>query len=233
MPRKTKEEALATRSGILDAAERLFQAQGVSRTSLHDIACAAGVTRGAVYWHFKDKSDVFNAMMDRVILPMEQASAGLDADNGHAVLPGLRCMLVDVFARVTQDIHVRRVLEIALHKTENVDELSAVRERRLQMRRSYRARLERMLERAQQRGEIGSDLPPAQLALGLHALLDGLLQNWLFEPGGFDLPSVGAHAIDVQLAGMAPAPGGGAAARSAEVTAATGPRAGRRPYQAR
>lgn len=206
MARKTKEEAQATRSGILDAAELLFQARGVSRTSLHDIACAAGVTRGAVYWHFKDKSDLFNAMMDRVILPMEQASAGLDADNGNAVLPGLRRMLVDVFARVTQDIQVRRVLEIALHKTENVDELSAVRERRLQMRQSYRARLERMLERAQLRGEIGSALPAAQLALGLHALLDGLLQNWLFDPGSFDLQAVGAHAVDVQLAGMAPTP---------------------------
>jgi TetR/AcrR family acrAB operon transcriptional repressor len=214
MARKTKEEAQATRSGILDAAERLFQAQGVSRTSLHDIACAAGVTRGAVYWHFEDKSDLFNAMMDRVILPMEEANAGLDADNGHAVLPGLRRMLLDVLARATQDIQVRRVLEIALHKTENVEELSAVRERRLQMRQGYRARLERLLERAQARGEVDSALPAAQLAIGLHALLDGLLQNWLFDPGSFDLQAVGAGAVDVHLAGMAPKPGGAAAATS-------------------
>jgi TetR/AcrR family acrAB operon transcriptional repressor len=45
----------------------------VSRTSLSDIAAAAGTTRGAIYWHFKNKADVFNAMMDRVILPMEAA----------------------------------------------------------------------------------------------------------------------------------------------------------------
>lgn len=212
MPRKTKEEAQATRSSILDAAEQLFQAQGVSGTSLHDIACAAGVTRGAVYWHFKDKSDLFNAMMDRVILPMEQASAGLDADNGHAVLAGLRCMLLDVLARVTQDIQVRRVLEIALHKTENVEELSAVRERRRQMRHGFYARLERLLERAQARGEIDNTLPAAQLAVGLHALLDGLLQNWLFDPGSFDLQAVGACAVDVQLAGMASKPADAAAA---------------------
>ncbi|MDP2007444.1 MAG: TetR family transcriptional regulator [Rubrivivax sp.] len=204
MARKTKEEAQATRSSILDAAEVLFQAQGVSRTTLHEIATAAGVTRGAVYWHFKDKSDLFNAMMDRVILPMEPAAEGLAVVNGHAVLPALRALLLGVFARLTDDTHVRRVFEIALHKTENVTELSAVRERRLQMRQGFRARLERTLQRAQAQGEVNTALPAARLAIGLHALLDGLLQDWLFDPGSFDLQAVGAQAVDVHLAGMVP-----------------------------
>ena len=65
MVRRTKEEALATRDRILDTAELLFQQRGVSRTSLHELATAAGVTRGAIYWHFQDKADVFNAMMAR------------------------------------------------------------------------------------------------------------------------------------------------------------------------
>ena len=58
MPRKTKEEAQETRQRILDAAERVFQMQGVSRTSLAHIADAAGVTRGAIYWHFRNKADL-------------------------------------------------------------------------------------------------------------------------------------------------------------------------------
>ena len=49
MVRKTKEEAQETRSAILDAAELVFKENGVSRTSLAEIATAAGVTRGAVY----------------------------------------------------------------------------------------------------------------------------------------------------------------------------------------
>jgi AcrR family transcriptional regulator len=73
MVRRTKDDAQATRSQLLDAAERVFAEKGVSRTSLNDIAAAAGTTRGAIYWHFKNKADVFNAMMDRVILPMEAA----------------------------------------------------------------------------------------------------------------------------------------------------------------
>src|SRR4029079_5949728 len=49
MARRTKEEALSPRIRILDTAERLFERHGVSRTSLQDIAEAAGVTRGAIY----------------------------------------------------------------------------------------------------------------------------------------------------------------------------------------
>ncbi|RZI93264.1 MAG: TetR family transcriptional regulator, partial [Rubrivivax sp.] len=78
MVRRTKEDALATRDRLLDAAEHLFQAKGVSRTSLNDIATAAGTTRGAIYWHFKDKADLFNAMMERVTLPLEESAKQLD-----------------------------------------------------------------------------------------------------------------------------------------------------------
>ena len=48
MVRRTKEDAAATRNGLIDAAERVFFEKGVSRASLSDIANAAGATRGAI-----------------------------------------------------------------------------------------------------------------------------------------------------------------------------------------
>ena len=75
MVRRTKEEALQTRNRILDAAEQVFYDKGVSRTSLADIAAQAGVTRGAIYWHFENKGDLFTAMFDRVLLPLDELSA--------------------------------------------------------------------------------------------------------------------------------------------------------------
>jgi TetR/AcrR family acrAB operon transcriptional repressor len=62
MVRKTKAAALATRNSILDAAERMFCTRGVARTSLHEIADRKGLTRGAVYWHFKGKYDLLQAL---------------------------------------------------------------------------------------------------------------------------------------------------------------------------
>ena len=64
MARKTKQQALETRQHILDVAIRLFSQQGVSATSLAQIAQAAGVTRGAIYWHFKNKSDLFSEIWE-------------------------------------------------------------------------------------------------------------------------------------------------------------------------
>src|SRR5690606_616469 len=73
MVRRSKEDALATRTSLLDAAERAFLEKGVAGTSLNDIAVEAGTTRGAIYWHFRDKADLFNAMMQRVVMPLQFA----------------------------------------------------------------------------------------------------------------------------------------------------------------
>jgi TetR/AcrR family acrAB operon transcriptional repressor len=203
MVRKTKEEALVTRASILDAAERLFQAQGVSGTSLHEIALAAGVTRGAVYWHFRDKGDLFNAMMGRVCLPMEESGALLGQDDAAAPLAALHTHLAGIFERVAGDAQVRRVLEIATQKVEYVDELNAVRERHQQRRREYRRVLEHALAAAQRLGEIAPAPPAAQIAIGLHALIDGLIHNWMLEPQAFDLKTIGCQAVGLHLAGLA------------------------------
>lgn len=203
MARKTKEEALATRASILDAAELLFHRQGVSRTSLHDIAAAAGVTRGAVYWHFKDKADVFTHMMDRVCMPVEEDGACEVAPLDGSVIAGLRAHLDEVFALVVHDERARRVIEIATQKVEYVDELMAVRDRHLEVRGGHVDRLAAMFEQAQAAGEIPAHHAPRQLALGLHAIVDGLLQNWLLDRGAFDLQATGRLTAELYLAGVA------------------------------
>ncbi|HDU1554045.1 TetR family transcriptional regulator, partial [Klebsiella pneumoniae] len=50
MARKTKEEAQRTRQLLIESAIQQFALRGVTNTTLTDIADAAGVTRGAVYW---------------------------------------------------------------------------------------------------------------------------------------------------------------------------------------
>ena len=64
--RKTKAEAQQTREALLAAALEVFYRRGVSQASLHEIACSAGVTRGALYWHFKNKEDLFDALFQQI-----------------------------------------------------------------------------------------------------------------------------------------------------------------------
>jgi TetR/AcrR family acrAB operon transcriptional repressor len=207
MARRTKEDAQITRGRILDMAEQEFRRRGVSRTSLQDIARAAGLTRGAIYWHFTDKADLFDAMMKRVTLPLEQQinrsdDPGLDDPVGH-----IRASFIAALRKTVNDPQAQRVFEIALHKVEYVDELLAVRERRLGGLNERLAHVERGLRLAMQQGALGRRVPARAAALGLHSLIDGLIQNWMLDPGAFDLLRVGRQALDAYLAGLdAPRP---------------------------
>jgi TetR/AcrR family acrAB operon transcriptional repressor len=206
MVRRTKEEAQETRNRLLDAAEVLFQAQGVSQTSLQQIAHQAGATRGAIYWHFKDKAALFNAMMDRVTLPLEAEVARASAGSGAEPMDEVEHQMVEALKLMTSDMQVRRVFDIATHKVEYVGEMNAVRERHLAMRNACLADMERALKRALRSGELPKGLHARSAALGLLALFDGLLQNWMLDPDAFDLLRVGGQVFDVYLRGLTTAP---------------------------
>lgn len=212
MARRTKEEAQATRDLLLDTAELVFQQRGVSRTSLNEIAAAAGVSRGAIYWHFEDKADLFNAMMARVTLPMEEEIGCASDPAGTDPIGEMRRSVLEALHKTANDPQVRRVFEIATHKVEYVDEMSGVRERHLQVRNDCLAHVQKALALAMKRGQIGSRVPARSLALGMHALIDGLIQNWMLDPPAFDLVKVGKQVLDAYLAGFAP--GAGAPPRS-------------------
>jgi TetR/AcrR family acrAB operon transcriptional repressor len=201
MARRTKEEALETRDRILDAAELIFESNGVSRTSLQHIAQAAKVTRGAIYWHFKDKADLFTALMERATLPMEAAYKPFDDDDPDP-LAFLQRQVADTLRITASNKAVRRAFEISTHKVEYVDELLAVRDRRLECRSECLGTSERILKAAMQRGQIGSRVPTRVLALGLHALMEGLIQNWMLRPDAFDLVRLGRDTVRIYIDGL-------------------------------
>jgi len=201
MARRSKEDALATRHSLLDAAEEVFLRQGVAGTSLNDIAEAAGTTRGAIYWHFKDKADLFNAMMDRVVLPLQGALALVHQAADADPLPALRQAVQAAFRQTVHDPQTRRVFEVATLKVEYVDSLCAVRARHQALRDECIERFRQVLLRSAAVRGVRLALPADAAAHGLHALIDGLIQNWLLDPGAFDLEGAGLKAIDAYLRG--------------------------------
>jgi TetR/AcrR family acrAB operon transcriptional repressor len=201
MVRRSKEDALATRNHLLDAAEHVFLAQGVAGTSLNDIATAAGTTRGAIYWHFKDKADLFNAMMDRVAMPLQRALSLVEQAPDQDPLPALKASIRQALHQTVTDPQTRRVFEVATHKVEYVDSLCAVRERHRQLRDQWLERFRQMLLKSASARGVRLALPAMVAAQGLQALVDGLIQNWLLDPAAFDLEASGVKAVDAYLRG--------------------------------
>lgn len=202
MVRRTKEEALATRHRLLDAAELLFQAQGVSQTSLQQIAQQAGATRGAIYWHFKDKADLFNAMMERVILPLEAGPRAASASGIDDPLVEIEEGMVHALTLMTTDPQVRRVFDVATHKVEYTHDMASVQQRHLDARNACVADFEKALRLAARRAHLKMPVPGAMAAQGLHALISGLIQNWLLDPTAFDLVLAGRRTFRVYLTGL-------------------------------
>jgi TetR/AcrR family acrAB operon transcriptional repressor len=193
MARNTKEEALETRNRILDAAEDIFHANGVSRTSLADVADRANVTRGAIYWHFRNKSDLFDAMCERIRLPMEEMAAGGTDERQADPLGQLRRTCLFVFDQVMHNPHSRKVLGIVFHKCEYVEAAGPIVERQQAVFMRGRANIERILGNAVARGQLPPALDTQLASLMFQAQIDGLINSWLFTPVAADGGSLGPH----------------------------------------
>jgi TetR/AcrR family acrAB operon transcriptional repressor len=202
MVRRSKEDALATRNHLLDTAEHVFLQQGVAGTSLNDIATAAGTTRGAIYWHFRDKADLFNAMMDRVVMPLQGTLAREMGTGGQDPLPALKKGLRQALRQLATDPQTRRVFEVATHMVEYVDSLYEVRQRHLQMHNQAVADFRQVLLKSASARGVRLAVPAVLAAQGLHALIHGLIQNWLLEAGAFDLETAGAKLTDAYFCGI-------------------------------
>ena len=198
MARRTKEEAQETRAKLLDAAEHLFLKQGVSGTSLAQIAQAAGTTRGAIYWHFKDKGDLFNAMMDRITLPFEAAVESMmcspdaiQAMRDHALL---------TMDQLSHDTQLQRVLTVAMMMVELVPEHLQIRERHEWASQRHIQRIAHAVREWAQCGAHELNATPEQIANGFHSLVFGLMYQWLLTPT-FDLQETSRCCLDAFLRG--------------------------------
>jgi TetR/AcrR family acrAB operon transcriptional repressor len=200
--RRTKADAQLTREALLDAAEAVFAQRGVSRTSLQDIARAAGVTRGAVYWHFADKAELFNAMMARTTQPLEDSLKSVDAQGSLQPLDELMLSSLGALHRIAHDPRTRRVFDVATHKVEYVDDLLGARTRHLSVYRSCHSHIEATFARAQSLGQVPAVAKPATLAAGYQALVKGLIQTWMLDDTLFDLGETALAALTAYLAGV-------------------------------
>lgn len=202
MVRKTKEEALETRHAILDAAERVFQERGVSHTSLAEIATAAGVTRGAIYWHFANKSDLYDAMIQRVFEPLEIKFEELRLNMEDDPLETLRTMTLYFIERVASDPRYFRMVEISWHKCEYVGEMATIRDTHLECGNRYLAMSEEGFRLARERGFLPLSVDPRVAAVGMMAVTDGLVVNWTLDHTLFPLDSYAPMIIDAFLDGL-------------------------------
>jgi TetR/AcrR family transcriptional regulator, acrAB operon repressor len=185
MVRKTKEDAEITKQRIINAARSVFLSRGVSRSTLEHIAAEADVTRGAVYWHFKNKSDIFYAMRDHVFCSLiHRMDVVLSQDENSDALSHIETTLCDTIHELNSNLIMRQTYEIMMIKCEYVDEFTTVLQQLLNNCCSIIERIEVLYSRAIVQGLMMDSANPKTLALDTHMFFTGLLHMWVKDVDG-------------------------------------------------
>lgn len=188
MARKTKEEAEKTRKEIIEAARQVFHECGVSRSTLEKIAKAANVTRGAVYWHFENKAELFFAMREDVFAPLMERTDSLLLSEAFAdPLDAIEASVKEFFRVLIDCSVVREVFEIMISRCEYVDEFAADQEEVGRSAYDFLAKIERVYRAAAEKGTLRAGIDPMAAARDTWAFTSGVLHLLLGCQQGSDL----------------------------------------------
>ena len=176
--RRTKVQSEQTRRAILDAARAVFARHGVSRTTLEHVAREAGVTRGAIYWHFANKGELFAAMREQVTLPLvDRTDFALLAQTPDTdPLTGIERFITKLLELALHDERTRATLEILSLKCEYVDEFAEERSRQSRQCGELTRKLASRYEAARRAGTLAPSVSPEHAALETSVFVIGLVR---------------------------------------------------------
>ncbi len=158
------------RAQILTAAQACFGKAGYHDTKMDDIVRAVGLSKGAIYWHFKSKDEIFLALFDRFEGEIFGAWDALEDENALEVLRLESEIVLDALLRDRS--FVEMWTEFLKHRL--------VRERFAAIYRQSRARLKTTIDRGIESGVI-APCDPEHAAAMLTAVIEGLLLQALAD----------------------------------------------------
>ena len=187
MARRTKEEAQQTRCHIMSTALNLFCQQGLAKTNLTDIAKAADLTRGAIYWHFKNKEELFVTLWEELCAPLSHQIDACVDEQEQDPLGKLRGFLNEVMYKISTEPAHQQMFTIIFNLEPLEGEAEALRDHmRLQSINFFRD-LEITLGNAVRLGHLPQGLDLRRATTLLHCTLDGYIINWLHFPERINL----------------------------------------------
>lgn len=161
-----QDSAAATRNSLLDHALTLFSERGYAATGVRDIIRAAGVTQPTLYYHFRDKTGLFQALIERYY-GESQTQLEQVIDTVAGCEPRLRTLMLRTFEFCCADPRVPRLM-FQTHYGSRIPEIDGILD-------ALTSRRFRLVTRVMQQGIDRGELRPADpqfLALSFCCLMD-------------------------------------------------------------
>ncbi len=201
--RRKKEDALLTREAILDAALRVFSRKGYALSTLEDIAKEAKVTRGAIYWHFENKVEIYAALVgERSTKAFALFSEILN--KKMSPVQKLRQVLIQSLVYIEENEDYRAILELTTFKTEVTEEMIPFVQQKVQNNRTLVALFAKIVEEGRVAGEIRRDINANVAAIAIMGFLNGTLLSWLTDETAFSPKRQAEIIVDTFLRGILP-----------------------------
>lgn len=188
-----------TRTRIIKAATEVFAEQGYANASLDKTAARAGLSKGAVYWHFASKQNLFLAILEQNLsrdlrmLSSQIESVLTAVDPLTAIQNWLKSMLTMMGSESFL------FLEFVTSSRE-----PGVHEKLQEVYGNTLTEIGNMLKDMQKRGHFAHDLDPYATGLMIDALLKGLMIEWLIDPKHLQAQSVLQTLSKILWKGMNP-----------------------------
>ncbi len=200
--RRTKEEAAITRARLLEVALESFHARGYSATTLDDIARQAGITRGAIQWHFGNKAELYNTLIRESY--QEAATAFRDIYSAAGTpLQKLRLILIKWLGYTAENVKFRTMLEVVMLKTEVSPELAGGMQEKTAGNQATIGFFSDLIRQGIQSGEIRPEVHAEVAAMAALGMINGVTMIWLTDPTAFSLRGAAEEAVDIFLRGLA------------------------------
>lgn len=200
--RRTKEDAAKTREEVLAAAAEVFYENGVSGSTLDKIARRAGVTRGAIYWHFKDKAEVLTALHSEIRLPQEDL-VDHALEHGHDdPLSLIEQASIEVVHILANDEHQQRIFAIMILGCEFTEDPSDAALRIITANAEMYEKLQKLFDMANRQGKLAPGWTVDTAARAFQCCMNGLFAEWLRSSKSFPVTDVGERLVRSVIGSM-------------------------------
>lgn len=166
--RRTKEAAEETRQDIFEAGLRVFSEKGFAAATMSDVAQEAGTTRGAIYWHFRNKEAFFKEILDR----LSEQYKGLMAEATQSELPFLEILrnaVRTLLRRFAEDPQFRAMQELTIRSALNRDGMISA-----EIQFEHDAMGYDVIQRAMKDGEVFSNWNASTAFVALTSVISGV-----------------------------------------------------------
>lgn len=175
--RRTKEEARQTREEIIEVAANLFETLGFEMASMEKIASEAGVTRGAIYWHFANKAEVLESIIskegERLGVLIKNALASSDSP-----LEKLQRLIFSVVDNFYDNKRFRQFIRITWYKL-GTDLFEKILSEKAVFIQDFINLMQALLGEAKAANEVRPELDPVLEAYHLSCLINGFYRVYL------------------------------------------------------